>query len=180
MKVTIVTATLALALASTPAFAQLAGSGNLISTAAKPPSGPSNPNHQSTTMVNGGVSTRGVLYGVNGGDAAPNVKTDNLIITPSQVRNATPDRSAGFWVETGAGKGSVTQNPTLRANVSNNLGAGPNSTFRSADVNVPNTGAGGGALGKNVTGGNLGKSLGAGNLGAGNLGNGLTGKLTGK
>ena len=143
------TAAATLALASTPAFAQLAGSGNLVSTAASPPSGASSP-HQSTTMVNGAAGSRVVLAGVNGGDAAPGVKTDKMIVLPGQARSATPAKTVGGWVEVGAAKGSVTQAPTVRAHVDNGLGAGPNTTFRSVDLNLPTTGN---AAGKNATGG---------------------------
>jgi len=160
MKLAIVTTGVALALAATPALAQLAGAGNLVSTSASPPSGVSNPNHQSTTMVNGGGGTRGVLYGVNGGDLAPKAKTSNLIVAPAQVRSNTQDRSVGFWAEAGANQGSVTQNPTVRANVDNGLGAGPNTTFRRVDLNVPTGNAG--ALGSGGTGKNL--TAGLGNL----------------
>ncbi len=150
------TAAATLALASTPAFAQLAGSGNLISTSATPPAGPNSP-HQSTTMVNGGGGTRGVLAGVNGGDAAPGVKTSKLVVLPAGVRNQTADRSVGGWVEAGASKGSVTQQPTVRTHVDNNLGAGPNSTSRTLDLNLPTGGNGAGkaaagGLASNVTG----------------------------
>jgi hypothetical protein len=171
MKLTMVTLGFGLALAATPALAQLAGSGNLVSTASSPPTGPSSP-HQSTTMVNGGVGKRAVIYGVNGGDLAPGVNTSDAVVTPSQVsNNVSTKKSAGFWVETGADKGSVTQNPTVRANISNNTGAGPSSTFRSADVNVPNSAsslAGGNLAGvASTSGSGVGKNL-TGNL-AGNL-----------
>ena len=138
-----------LALASTPAFAQLAGSGNLVSTAASPPTGASSP-HQSTTMVNGAAGSRVVLAGVNGGDAAPGVKTSKMIVLPGQARSATPAKTVGGWVEVGAAKGSVTQAPTVRAHVDNGAGVGPGTTFRSVDLNLPTTGA---ATGKNAGGG---------------------------
>ena len=145
-----------LALASTPAFAQLAGSGNLVSTAASPPSGASSP-HQSTTMVNGAAGSRVVLAGVNGGDAAPGVKTSKMVVLPGQARSATPAKTVGGWVEVGAAKGSVTQAPTVRAHVDNGLGTGPGSTYRGVTVNVPTSasalgGTGAGAAGKSGSG----------------------------
>ena len=143
------TAAATLVLASTPAFAQLAGSGNLVSTAASPPTGPGSP-HQSTTMVNGAAGSRVVLAGVNGGDLAPGVKTDKMIILPGQARSATPAKTVGGWVEVGAAKGSVTQAPTVRANVDNGLGTGPSNTFRSVDLNLP---TGGNGAGKAAAGG---------------------------
>jgi hypothetical protein len=167
-----VTTGVLLALAATPAMAQLAGSGNLINTSPSPPTGPSS-SHQSTTIVSGGGGTRGVIYGVNGGDLAPGVNTSNLVVDPSQVRNKTANRSVGAYVEAGGAQsngGQVTNGVTVRAAVSNGLGAGPTSVYRSADLNVP---------------GNVGSAAGAGNLaglgntaGSGTVKN-LTGNLTG-
>ena len=149
MRLTLVTLSAAVALASTPALAQLAGSGNLVGTQGKQPAWPGISGHQSTTMVNAGGGNRGVITGVNGGDLAPGVQNDQLIVVPKQVRDNTQNRSAGGWVEVGQQTGGVNKGITLRSDVANNLGSGPKDTYRSADVNTPR---------------------GAGNLGAGNLG----------
>lgn len=177
MKLTMVTIGGLLALAATPAMAQLAGSGNLVSTAAQPPTGASS-SHQSTTIVNAGGGNRGVLYGVNGGDLAPNVKTSNIVPTPSPVSANTPTKSAAFYVETGAHQGTVTQNPTVRVAVTNSLGAGPTSVYRSVDVNVPSSvsNAAGGAGNLTGSSGNL-AGVGSGSN-AGTV-KSLTGNLTG-
>ena len=114
-------------------------------------------------MVNGGGGTRGVITGVNGGDAAPGVKNDQLIIVPKQVRNNTQDRSAGGWVEVGQQTGGLNKGLTVRSDVANSAGTGPKDTYRSVDVNTPK-GAG---------------ALGGGNLGGGNA-TGLLGSATGK
>ena len=166
MKLTTVTLSAAIALAaaaSTPALAQLAGSGNLVGTEGTQPKWPGVSGHQSTTMVNGGGGTRGVITGVNGGDAAPGVKNDQLIIVPKQVRNNTQDRSAGGWVEVGQQTGGLNKGLTVRSDVANSAGTGPKDTYRSVDVNTPK-GAG---------------ALGGGNLGGGNA-TGLLGSATGK
>lgn len=182
MKLTMVTIGGLLALASSPAMAQLAGSGNLVSTSPSPPTGASS-SHQSTTMINGGATQRAVLYGVNGGDLAPNVNTSNLILVPKQTSSQLPKKGVGFYVEAGANKGSLTQNPTLRASVSNNTGAGPSSTFRSVDVNVPSsvskaTGGTGNLTGGNLTGG-AGNLAGLGNTAGSGTVKSLTGNVTG-
>ena len=133
MKLSILFTGAALALAATvPAHAQLAGAGNLITTGTAPGTGPSDPAHQSTTMVNVGGSTRGVILGANGGDLAPGVAANKLQPTPKAVSGSTQDRSAAAYVQAGALNG-----PTARGAVTNSLGAGPGSTYRSADVHLP-------------------------------------------
>ena len=161
MKLTVLFAGAALVVASSPALAQLAGSGNLISTQAQQPGWPGN-NHQSTTMVAGGGGTRGVLYNVNGGDLAPGVQQSDIRPDPGAVSGHTKDRSLGGWVEAGAQSGGLGNGATVRTDVSNNLGAGPTDTYRSVDVNTPSAASG--------TGGKLGNgNLAGGNLGGGNL-----------
>ncbi len=160
MKLTIVTLSAALALtaaATTPALAQLAGSGNLVGTQGAQPKWPGISGHQSTTMVNGGGGTRGVITGVNGGDAAPGVKNDQFILAPKQVRNSTPDRSAGGWVEVGQQTGGLNKGLTVRSDFSNGAGSGPKDTYRSVDVNTPK---GAGALGGGNTAGLLSSTTG--------------------
>lgn len=159
MRLILLTAGAALALASTPAMAQLAGAGNLVSTSASPPTGASAPNHQSTTMVAAGGGTRGAIYGVSGGDALPGVDKGDIIAAPGAVGSNTKNRSAAAYVQLGAQNGV-----TARAAANNSLGAGPNGTFRSADVNT----------------GSLGSATGSGNAAGGNALSNVTGRLTGK
>ena len=173
MKLTILFAGAALMLASSPALAQLAGSGNLVSTQAQQPTWPG-VSHQSTTMVAGGGGTRGALYNVNGGDVAPGVQQSNIVADPGAVSSHSKDRSAGAWVEAGAQSGGLGHGATVRSDVSNNLGAGPTDTYRSADVNTPAAASG--------TAGKLGNgNVSTGNLGGGNLaGSSLVSNATSK
>jgi len=174
MRLTVLFAGAALVLAASPALAQLAGAGNLVNTQGQQPTWPGN-NHQSTTMIAGGGGTRGVLYNVNGGDLAPGLQQSDIKPDPSAISSRTKDRSVGAWVEAGPQNGGVGNGATVRTNVSNNLGAGPSSTYRSVDLNLPS--AAGGAVGK-AAGGNLaGGNLGGGNLAGGNLANAVTSKL---
>lgn len=148
MKLSVLITGAALALAATvPAQAQLAGAGNLLSTGAAPPTGPSAPNHQSTTMVNAGGSTRGVIAGVNGGDLAPGVVNNKIIATPKAAAGSVAPRSAATYVQLGAQNGV-----TARAAVSNNLGVGPTSAYRSVDVHLPAGANGANGNLTNVTG----------------------------
>jgi hypothetical protein len=169
-----------LALAATPAMAQLAGSGNLVSTSPSPPTGASS-SHQSTTMVSAGGGTRGVIYGVSGGDLAPGVNKSNLLVVPQPVASNTSNRSAAAYVETGANQGTVTQNPTVRVAVSNGLGAGPTSTFRSVDVHVPSSvsNAAGGASGAGNLTGSAGNLSSVGNGASAGTVKSLAGNVTG-
>lgn len=174
MKLTLLSAAAVLALAATPAFAQLAGSGNLISTQSTQPTWPG-VNHQSTTMIAAGGGTRGVLYNVNGGDIAPGVNQSNIVPDPNAVSSHTQSRSVGSWVEVGAQSGGLGNGATVRADVSNGLGTGPTDTYRGVNVNTPS--AASGVVSTATNGGNPS----TGNLGGGNLaGSALASNLTGK
>ena len=141
MKLSILSAGAALALAATaPAYAQLAGAGNLVTTGAAPGTGPSDPAHQSTTMVNAGGGTRGVILGANGGDLAPGVASNKILATPKTVAGSAQPRSGAAYAQVGAQNGV-----TARGAASNNLGVGPASAYRSVDLHLPtgSTGAAG-------------------------------------
>ena len=142
MKLSIFAAGVALAMATTPAMAQLAGSGNLVSTAGQQPGWPGVA-HQSTTMVNAGGGTGGAVVGANGGDLAPGVNKTQWLIPPSTVSKNTPARSAGGWVEVGPHNGGVGNGAVVRGDVANNLGTVPSNSYRSVDVNLPAGGAAG-------------------------------------
>lgn len=179
MKLTVVFAGAALALASAPAFAQLAGSGNLLSTQGSQPNWPG-VNHQSTSQVAAGGGTRGVLYNVDGGDLAPGLQKSDIKPVPGAVSNNTKNRSVGAWAEVGPQSGGLGNGATVRANIDNNLGAGPNNTYRSIDVNTPSQA--GGVISKTPGGGNPSTgNVTGGTLGGGNLaGNGLVSNVTSK
>ena len=183
MKLTVAFAGAALILASGPAFAQLAGSGNLLGTQGTQPNWPG-VNHQSTTQAAAGGGTRGVLYNVNGGDLAPGLQKSNIRPVPGAVSSNTQNRSVGAWVEVGPQSGGVGKGATVRANVDNSLGAGPTNVYRGIDVNAPSQA--GGVIGKAPGGGNpssgtvtnlAGNGVGGGNLAGNSLVSNATGKL---
>ena len=145
MRLTILTAGAALVLASAPAYAQLANSGNLLTTTAQQPSFPGAP-HQSSTMVNVATGTRGTIVGVDGGDLAPGVKTNQAMRGNSTVSSATPSKSVGAYVQAAGQPGGAGNGAAAAVAATNNLGAGPVQTYRAAGVNT------GGALGNGLTG----------------------------
>ena len=139
MRYIVLSASVAVALASTPAFAQLAGAGNLLNTNASTPKGASSP-HQSSTMVAAGGGTRGAIVSANGGDLAPGVNQENITPAPKTVGSNTPSRAAGGYVQA-YGPNSNAGTAGVRVDLANNLGAGPSTTYRDAVVNAPATGA---------------------------------------
>ncbi len=179
MKLTIAFAGAALVLASSPAFAQLAGSGNLLATQSAQPNWPGI-NHQSTTQAAAGGGTRGVLYNVNGGDLAPGLQKSDIRPVPGAVSSHTQNRSVGAWAEVGPQSGGLGNGVTVRGNVDNSLGAGPANVYRGVEVNAPSQA--GGVISKSPGGGNPSTgTLTGGNLGGGNLaGNSLVSNATGK
>lgn len=174
MKLTVLLAGASLVLATSPALAQLAGSGNLVNTQATQPNWPG-VNHQSTTMVAGGGGTRGVVYNVNGGDLAPGVQKNNIIADPDAVSGHTKARSAGAWAEVGPQSGGLSKGATVRVDAASSLGAGPSNVYRSVDLNTPSRASG--LVAQTPGGGNPS----TGNLGGGNLaGNSLVSNAAGK
>jgi len=148
MRLTILAAGAALTLASAPAYAQLANSGNLLTTTGQQPNFPGVP-HQSSTMVNAAGGTRGEIVGVNGGDLAPGVQASKAEVLPAQARSSTPSRSAGAYVQVAGQPGGPSNGALARVAVTSNLGAGPSQTYREAGVHTPATAGGG--LGGNLT-----------------------------
>ncbi len=136
MKLNMISAAAILALASTPAMAQLAGAGNLATTSGQQPNWPGVA-HQSTTIVGAGGGTRGVIVSANGGNAAPGVSQSKIIPTPAEVSSRTPNRSAGAYVQTGAQKGGAANGALGRVAVTNNLGAQSSQTYREVGVHTP-------------------------------------------
>ncbi len=145
MRLTTLSLGAALVLASAPAYAQLANSGNLLTTTGAQPNNPGIA-HQSSSMVNVATGTRGTIVGVDGGDLAPSVKTGRGMVMPAQASSATPNRSVGAYVQGAGQPGGATNGALARVAVTNNLGAGPVQTYREVGANT------GGALGNGLTG----------------------------
>ena len=135
MRFFVLSASAAIALAAAPAFAQLAGSGNLLTTNSQPQKGPSSP-HQSATLAAAGGGTRGAIASVNGGDLAPSIAQSSIIPAPKSVGSNTPSRSAGAYVMA-YGPGSGPGSAGARVGLANGLGQGPANTYRDVNVNAP-------------------------------------------
>ncbi len=148
MKLTILSVGGALVLASAPAYAQLANSGNLLTTTGQQPSFPGVA-HQSSSVTGVAAGTRGVIVSANGGDLAPGVQANKTLIVPAKASSATPDRSVGAYVQAAGQPGGATNGALARVALTNNLGAGPVQTYREVGLHTPS--ATGGALGGNLT-----------------------------
>jgi hypothetical protein len=141
MRFIVLTASVAVALASTPAFAQLAGAGNLVGTNSAAPTGPSSP-HQSSTMVAAGGGTRGAIVAANGGDLLPGAAKGSTVPAPKSVSSNTPSKAAGGYVQA-FGPNSHAGTAGARIDVANGLGSGPSNTYRDVTVNASGVSAAG-------------------------------------